>query len=707
MAVIVQIDGYDPVAAAAVSVYAGSHDDPAVCHYNGQTWWPVLGKLPTLRYDLFDGAFAGQITAPSSSLSFQTEPWPNFGRYILADGRLRLWTGGPDAAGVWTLRFDGRVTGQPNIVDGTAQIEFTVDDRWLDSALLATYAGTTGTEGPAALKGQAKPLAIGAPRFVPGKLIDSVNSVFQVSSYGSIVSVDTAMERLARFTASVGDYANYGALVAASIPAGRWASAKAIGMARFGAPPVGQVSFLLQGDNSGSDGFVRKPGAITRRLAVLAGGTGKTDDTSLTALDTARPYNLSIYIEDQTTARGLIQSLSASVNAVAGVSWTGKLFVLPVEIGTATITLAADGSALPPVARVEQIDTASPWQKLAITAERTWAVHALSDIAFTAELIDVGNYSDVATYREGNIVSLPSGSRWLYTATAATSGNYPGIGSSFWTLYAAPPISSYRVPSPPANAVEGNIWTDVSDNNTQYRHCGLGLFINGVELTINGASLDIPWILVSLGWAAIIGRPAELTDGRVANAISPDGTVAPNKVVATSMSADVLNKIVSAEQSSVTATDAGALLLTLPGVATKPTQGGYVHLILTCDLSLSTSPAVTSAVLYGVLDRSPAGAGSWTTIKTWRMGFRQHPFYVLSLNPADSTDYNVNNSLNAHSTAQSVAAQFIDVPPSDGSYDYRWLVCKTATPGTSTPSTTGAGVANVAAGVALSVKVAS
>lgn len=802
VAVIVQIDGYDPVAAAAVSVYAGSHDDPAVCHYNGQTWWPVLGKLPTLRYDLFDGAFTGQITAPSSSLSMQIEPWPNFGRYILADGRLRLWTAGnlplattvtlrqvfdngssldiptafaagqataplpaaglalrriefvqagqaypgydfsgaalptgatltragtkrfinaagtlataaintpafdydpvtlalrglliepaatnasrdsqafttanwfrrgtiivtdnsiaapdgtttgallagvrgngvadifdvnyarngrfpnsaalawsfwirpvstsgtlavqsafgnpsgdtsvnlalltpgvwqrvfpghpavttstaftstatgangliflcpagapisfylwgvqlevgtaptsyiptttasatraadvltlagatigqagipvvdPSEDGTWTLRFDGRVTGQPNIVDGAAQIDFAVDDRWLDTALLTTYAGTTGAEGPASLKGQAKPLAIGVPRYVPGKLVDSVNSVFQVSAYGSVVSFDTAMERLARFSTSVGDYASYAALVAASIPAGRWGSAKAVGMARFGSPPVGQVSFLLQGDNSGTDGHVRKPGAITRRIAALSGGTGKTDDTTLNALDTARPYNLSLYFEDQTTARGVIQNLAASVNAVAGVSWTGKLFVLPVSIGTATVTLAADGSALPPVARVEQIDIASPWQKLAITAERTWAVHTLADIAFTAELIDVGSYASGTTYREGNIVSLTDGSRWLYTATTPTSGNAPAADSSFWTLYSAATITTFRQTAPPAEAVEGNYWTDIDDSNLTMRHCGLGMFINGVEFTLNGQRLDLPWVAV-------------------------------------------------------------------------------------------------------------------------------------------------------------------------------------------------------------------
>ena len=111
-AVLVQIDGYDPIAAAAVTLYAASHDDPAVCMLNGQTWMPALAKLPTLRYDLFDGAFGGAITTPASSLTLQAEPWPNLGRYMLADARLRLWTGNVgDAWGSYTLRFDGRITG--------------------------------------------------------------------------------------------------------------------------------------------------------------------------------------------------------------------------------------------------------------------------------------------------------------------------------------------------------------------------------------------------------------------------------------------------------------------------------------------------------------------------------------------------------------------------------------------------------------------
>jgi hypothetical protein len=445
MQVLVQIDAWDPVSAQSVTLRMCSHDDPRVCHASGVSWAPMLSTLPTLRYDLFDGAFGQEITSPASSLTAYTEIFPNFARFSFADARFQLWTGDvDDPAHVWTQRFDGRVAAQPEIEDGVATIHFAVDDRWLDGALLSTYAGTTGAEGPAAMKGQAKPWALGAPRYVPGKLIDSVNSVFQVSAYGTIQEFEAALERLVRFGAPIADHASYAALVAATIPAGAWATAKAVGMARFGAPTEGQVSFLIKGDNSGSDGWARKPGQLIRQIAKRAGGTGKIDDASLNALDVARPYNCSIYIDDQTTARELIQRIAASVNAVAGVSWLGKLFVVPVEFGTATVTLAADGSALPPVASVKQIDIAAPFKKLAIGAETAWTVHALSDIAFTAELLPLGLYSATTIYREGNLVDLDDGSQWLYIATTPAAGNAPPTAgtSNAWWFRRTPPTKA-------------------------------------------------------------------------------------------------------------------------------------------------------------------------------------------------------------------------------------------------------------------------
>jgi hypothetical protein len=435
MAVLVQIDAYDPVAHAAVTLRAASDDDAGVCGVGGQTWWPTLSKLPSLAYDLFGGDFGDNITAPTTSFDMVTEPWPDFARYQIADARVRVWTGKSGDAS-FALRFDGRASSQPELADGAASISITVDDSWLDAPLLATYAGTGGIEGGIDLTGSVKPLALGAPRYAAGTLIDSTNSVFQLSGYGAVQGFEAALEKLSRFLPAVADYATYDALVAATVPAGAWATSRATGLARFGAPPAGQISFLLQGDAAGPDGWARLPGQIIRRVAQIAGGLAKVSDASLNALDAARPWALSNVIVQQTTAREVIQSIAASVNAVAGISWLGQLFVVPVAIGTPSVTLDATGAALPPVASVSQAACDAPWWRLAIGAVRCWTVHALSDIAFDAALTPRGAYSDATVYREGDIVTVADGSRWLYTATTPSSGHAPP-NLTYWQPFSA------------------------------------------------------------------------------------------------------------------------------------------------------------------------------------------------------------------------------------------------------------------------------
>jgi len=410
MDVLVQIDAWDPVASAAVTLYASSIDDDRVCHLNGVTWWPAIARLPTLGYDFFGGDFdSSKIQAPASGLTMAIEPWPNFPRYIFANAAIQLWTGNAgDAWGSWTQRFSGRVSAQPQISDGIAELTFGVDARWLDAPLLPTYAGTGGAEGLAAQKGQAKPLAIGAPRFIAGVMVDQVNVVFQLNSAGPIQDVEVAFDQLTRFPASVGDYPSYALLVAASIPAGYFATSKAAGMARHGAPLAGQQCYHVQGDNGGPDGWARLPGEVIRRIAQLSGGTGKINDASLDALDAARPWQLSLYADQQTTARDLVQRIAVSVNAVAGVTWMGQLFAAavpkpqpvniyygttrpiyggtnamfngPAVIGGSQLTLQADGSDLPPIADVDQVPIDAPFWRLALSAERTWTVHSPSEV---------------------------------------------------------------------------------------------------------------------------------------------------------------------------------------------------------------------------------------------------------------------------------------------------------------------------------------
>ncbi|MCZ4340569.1 hypothetical protein O4H52_03050 [Sphingomonadaceae bacterium G21617-S1] len=386
LATIIQIDAWDPVAAAISTLRLASHDDPAVCHLDGQVWWPAVDRLPSLRYDFFSGAFDGRIETPSSSLDIAIEGFATFSRLILANARLRIWTGQlGDAFGAYTLRFDGIVTAQPAISNLSATIEFAVDDRWLDEPLLDLYLGVGGIEGEAAQKGTPKPLSLGQPRYAPGLMIDSANMVLQLSGYGPVQGIDTALERLVRFGIATGNYASLAALIAASIPAGGWGTCNALGLVRHGAKLQGLVSYLLRGDAAGTDGWVRKPGALIRRLCEIRGYYSKVSATSIAALDIARPWNLSLYQGEQITLRDIIQRIAASVNAAAGVSWLGALFVVPIGIGTPAATLRSDGTTLPVIGDVTQVAVQAPYWRMAVQAERTWEPHDQSDIAYDVD----------------------------------------------------------------------------------------------------------------------------------------------------------------------------------------------------------------------------------------------------------------------------------------------------------------------------------
>ena len=427
---LIQIDAWNGVAPVAVRM--ASHDDDRLCHLDGQTWWPVIEKLPTLRYDFFDGGFdAASITSPSGSFDASIEAIPALPALAIHDARIRIWGGelGADFA-AFTLTFDGRVKQQPGASDGTASISFGADDSWLDQPLLKTYAGTGGAEGGVDLEGQIKPLALGAPRFVPGTLVDAVDYIYQLSAYGPLHAVETSFERLNRFGASVGDATNFASLKAATIDRGKYATCLAAGFVRFAAPPEGMLSFHLQGDAQG--GWSRLPGDLCRRVAALAGAADRVAGADVAALNASRPWPLSIFVSAQTTARDLIQRIAMSVNAVAYVDWLGVLRLAAIGIGAATMTVAADGSSLPPVAEVKQVETSTPYWKIAQGAAVTWQVHGLNDIAFNAPLNPRGPYDPAETYREGDMVTLPNGSQWLFVGVAPVSGDVPSDASANW-----------------------------------------------------------------------------------------------------------------------------------------------------------------------------------------------------------------------------------------------------------------------------------
>lgn len=419
--------------------------------HNNETWWPAITRKPILAANLWEPGFGGGGRTGGAVLELNVKTLLKAEPAALS---LR-WPGALIEIAAYVndafvpLIFRGQVT-RLEINDGKMRLEAEVDERKFQAPVLTqTYAGTGGIEGGADLRGRLKPWALGWPKNVEPVLIDAVNSVFQVSAYGSIQAVSALYERAASFGSSFGNYATYAALVAANIPPGRWATCNAQGLIRLGAPPVGVITADVQGDNGWLATWRRLPGDIIARLLDSASlWSSDTVQSSIDTLNVSVPRNISLYLTQQVTAIDLVREIAGQCNAIAGISWTGQLYVSRVGLGSPVVTAEVPALRRPVALRTVERDTQGPFWRMEFQAERCWRVHRPDEIAFYAEILDRGDYLVTETYREGNIVTSPDGSRWIYVNPTPTAGNappaWPTASNAFWSSH-APPVGFSQV----------------------------------------------------------------------------------------------------------------------------------------------------------------------------------------------------------------------------------------------------------------------
>lgn len=462
-----------------------SAQDRRLTNAQGLIWYPAITRLPTLGLKLFDGDFSSEVDPGTASFSINLATLalagidPHACRWAGAEVRLKavgsttdvfVKSGGVQVVDEYgndvidDLRVEEVFRGRIDVfgVDGMAlSLTAKVDTSPFDQNVLTlTYAGTGGAEGGTDLKDRAKPWIFGRALNVEPVLINSIDSVFQFSAYGPIQAVNALYERGSAFGDSLGDFANYGALVAATIGAGQWATCLAQGMVRLGAPPYGVITGDIDGDKP-AGGWLRKTGEILRRVASNAGvDDGAINGASLDALDVAVPYNVNVVLTDQESVINLARRMALPLNAQAGVSWLGQLFVSRIAFGTSAMVLDALGRRLPVIAKTTESDVSPPYKRIQMAAKRVWRVHTLDEIAFTATLVERGPYDDTETYREGNIVSLPDATRWLYDAVAPSAGNDPSVGSLFWTLLSDGNNQTFIQSAEPTSPRLGDGWID-------------------------------------------------------------------------------------------------------------------------------------------------------------------------------------------------------------------------------------------------------
>lgn len=448
---LAKVSPLNPSTGNRVDLYISSAQNRAVTGLNGQVWEPAMAASPTLSINLWQGDFREPIDTGGASFSVNMGvlkmTYAGCDAYNWSGAPVEIYAEEPGTAWPWSTRFKGRVASysrRSDVLTINASIETELFDK---NILTATYAGTSGAEGGADLKGRLKPLVVGWAENVEPILIDTVNNVYQFSGYGAIEAVSVLYERAASFGASVGDYATYAALVAATIPAGRWGTCLAAGMVRLGAPAAGVITGDVRGHRVGG-ATPRLSGAVISALATIAGvSTANIETATLTSLDTAVPYPINLVLTEQVQWREMAAQLALACNWQSGITLPGKWFTLAVTLsGSEVITLNAQGAAMPQVIASDEADVSLPYYQTIFGANRCWRTQTSDEIAFTAELIDRGTYSGSETYREGNIVTTSDGARWLYINVTAGSGNapptLPTTSNAYWSnMTAASPVA--------------------------------------------------------------------------------------------------------------------------------------------------------------------------------------------------------------------------------------------------------------------------
>ena len=440
-------------AGGGATIRVCSADTRQACSWNAQRWAPALAEPPSLSIRLFDGDFGSATEAGDTSMTLAAVPLNDTFSGLTSvrwqDATVNLYAGTFDPestvypyANTVALIFVATVS-RFEISGGAIKLSLSAGPASADTKVLSLeYAGTGGKEGSADKKGKLKPWLFGRASNVEPVLIDEDNSVYQFSAYGAIKDVTKLYERGSDFGTSFGDYASYAALVAATIPNGRWATCLAEGMVRLGAPQAGVITGDVDGDYAGST-FRRLTGAIIQRIASYYSiSSGSIDSTSLSAIDTFAGTlpgggTISLYLTEQTTFLELAKRLALPLNAQAGYSLLGKLFMVRLKVTPSTFTLQSRGARLPLVTDMIEGDTKPPYRRIIMGGARVWRVHALDEIASEYVLRLRGSYDAATTYREGNIVTLPDGSSWQYVNPVATAGNTPAIGA-YWSVVDSP-----------------------------------------------------------------------------------------------------------------------------------------------------------------------------------------------------------------------------------------------------------------------------
>ena len=188
--------------------------------------------------------------------------------YTLTGGSIKAWLGEPESdSDEWALLYEATID-EVEATRKEIRISITtIADQLERSLQLRRYTGGGGFSGDASVSGRLRPTAWGECYGCDPVLFDASNRVYQVHD-GPVQSIDAVMEGGLPYDFTA-DYADYDALIDATLDTGEYATCLALGIFRIGTTLEGLVYPIrvnLRGDARGN-GYVSSTGEILYRLA--------------------------------------------------------------------------------------------------------------------------------------------------------------------------------------------------------------------------------------------------------------------------------------------------------------------------------------------------------------------------------------------------------------------------------------------------------
>lgn len=385
--------------------------DPVNVYFSGDGF----NSLPT---DIKPSVhYSGRIKIPGNYERTLFSSGTTSGQLTVGAGIIELVNMDGELDYLRTLAFDGyelRVLAIPRrnpkyenaviVFSGTAeQVELSweravirIRDRLaeLDKPLQnVKYAGTTISGGmseaegkPDDLKDSLKPTAWGQPKQVAAINSNQFDLIFDIGQNGLQGNVEVR-DKGVLITATGTDYATTAALIAATVPLGKYSTCLAQGQIGLGTRPVGQISAApLEGASSAARTAAQVARRMMLRMGLVEGTSFLASD--ITKLDTLNPAPVGYWTEtDEVMALTSIGDVLGSIGATIVPDRLGVFRMLrldpPADYPKVTLTrsqiLETEGRGFRLLATGEEGKGVRAW-KVTVKYARNWAVATRNEL---------------------------------------------------------------------------------------------------------------------------------------------------------------------------------------------------------------------------------------------------------------------------------------------------------------------------------------